>query len=88
MKTNKKPDVTERPLDLLVIPAEVLDLVRFLAETWVEVDRFVYKHCDGDALMEYPVVQGTRNQINLQRIGEQGYSKENIRKAVDWLLKV
>jgi len=79
---------TNAEVDRVVIPDEVLDLVRFLAETWDDIDQFVYKHCDGEALMKYPVVQGTRNQIDLKRIGEQQYSKENLRKAVDWMLKV
>lgn len=75
-------------VDPIVIPAEMLDLVRFLAETWNKIDAFVYEYCSGDALMKYPVVQGTRNQMDLRRIGGQQYSKKNLRKAVDWMLKV
>lgn len=68
------------------IPEEVLDLVRFLAQTWDSIDSFVYENCDGESLMKYPVIQGMRNQMNLREIGKQQYSKENLRKAVDWLL--
>jgi hypothetical protein len=68
------------------IPQEVLELVRFLAETWTDIDKFVYENCTGEQLMKYPVVQGTRNQINLKRIGEQPYSKESLHKAVAWML--
>lgn len=68
-----------------VIPPEVLDLVRFMCATWTEVDRFVYQHCDSDALMHYPVVQGTSNQFRLQCIGEQPHDTANIRKAVEWM---
>ena len=75
----------EPPLDCGVIPHEVLDLVRFMCATWAEIDRFVYQYCDGDALMHYPVVQGTGNQIRLQRIGEQPHNAANISKAVKWL---
>lgn len=70
----------------VVIAPEVLDVVRFLAETWAEVDAFVYKHCDGEALMHYPVVQGSRNQINLKKIGEQKYDPARLRSGVEWLL--
>lgn len=70
----------------VVIAPEVLDVVRFLAETWAEVDAFVYKHCDGEALMHYPVVQGTRNQIKLKKIGGQQYDPSRLKAGVDWLL--
>lgn len=67
------------------IPPEVLDLVRFLAATWREVDDWAYQHCDGDALCKYPVVQGTANQVKLRRIGEQPINASNIGKAVEWM---
>lgn len=70
----------------VVIAPEVLDVVRFLAETWVAIDEFVYKNCDGEALMHYPVVQGTRNQINLKKIGEQQYDPARLKAGVEWLL--
>lgn len=65
---------------------QLKDLVRFLSETWVSIDKFVYKNCTGEQLMQYPVIQGTRNQVNLKRIGEQEYKTENLRKAVSLLL--
>lgn len=68
------------------VPTEVLDLVRFMAKTWAEVDKFVYENCTGDALMKYPVIQGTRNQMDLTKIGEQPINKENLHKAVQWML--
>ena len=70
----------------VVIAPEVLDVVRFLAKTWVAVDAFVYQHCDGEALMHYPVVQGTANQIALMRIGEQNYDAARIHAGIKWLL--
>ncbi|WP_415913379.1 hypothetical protein [Neptuniibacter sp. QD37_11] len=68
------------------IPPEVLDLVRFLAKTWAETDVFVYTHCNAGALSEYPVIQGTKNQLNLMSIGEQEFDPSNIPAAVRWLL--
>ena len=70
------------------IPVEVLDLIRFMCETWVKNEEFVYKHCTGEALMHHPVVQGTGNQIALKRIAEQPYDRRNIRKGVDWMLQI
>jgi len=81
----EKPPRGNGSAQAVVIPLEVLDLVRFMCATWTEVDRFVHQHCDGDALMHYPVVQGTSNQIRLQRIGEQPADAANIRKAVEWM---
>lgn len=69
----------------VVIPCEVLDLVRFMCETWAMIDEWAYT--TGDAIMHYPVVQGTKNQFNLKRIGQQQYNKESIQKAVRWMLE-
>jgi hypothetical protein len=66
------------------IPIEILDLVRFMCQTWDEVDKFVYKNCEG-ALDKYPVIQGTSNQINITNIGKQQYNPNNLRKAVEWM---
>ncbi len=78
-------DISPRPVESDAIPHEVMDLVRFMCVTWSKIDAWAYKHCDGDALMHYPVVQGTSNQIRLQRIGEQPHDAANIRKAVEWM---
>ena len=64
----------------------VLDLVRFLAQTWDQIDQFVYQHCDGEALMHYPVVQGTANQVKLRKIGQQKYDPMKLRQAGEYLL--
>ena len=62
-------------------------LVIFLAETWSEIDEFVYEHCDGDDLCKYPVIQGTRNQIDLRNIGRLGIGDiKKIRTAVNFML--
>ena len=64
----------------------VIDLARFMCETWAEIDKWAYENVAGDVLAKYPVIQGTSNQINLMRIGQQQYDKANISKAVKWLL--
>ena len=68
------------------VPEEIVDLLRFMCETWSEIDTWAYKYCDGDALGRYPVIQGSRNQIDLKTIGQQDYNIKNIRNAVDWML--
>lgn len=86
-ETNEREAATGQqvPHERVVIPLEVLDLVRFMCATWAEIDKFVYEHCDGNALTQYPVVQGTANQINLMRIGEQPHDTANLHKAVKWM---
>ncbi len=76
------------PNERLVIPDEVLDLVRFMCATWSEIDRWAYTTNTPDALAQYPVIQGTRNQINLRTIGGQPHNTKNIHKAVKWMLAV
>lgn len=78
-------ELSERPVEDDVMPPELLDLVRFMCATWAKIDAWAYEHCDGDALMRYPVVQGTSNQIRLQRIGEQPYDAANLHRAVEWM---
>jgi len=88
-KDEKQTDIHKvLQVDELVIPQELLDLVRFLAQCWATSDDFVLKNCTGDQLMSYPVVQGTTSQINLRNIGRQPYDSTNIPKAVKWLLSV
>ena len=82
MGANKRTNMTKP------IPKEVLDLARFMCATWSEIDNWAYEHCHcDDALMHYPVIQGTSNQVKLNRIGKQSYNVENISIAVDWILK-
>ena len=73
------------PVEGDVIPPEVLDLVRFMCATWVDIDKFVYQHCDADALVHYPVIQGSRNQMKLYKIGKQPYESKNLGIAAEWL---
>lgn len=65
----------------------VSDLARFMCNTWTSIDSFVYKNCSAQALMQYPVIQGTSNQSKLQAIGAQPYNTANIRLGVQYLTK-
>ncbi|HBA34877.1 MAG TPA: hypothetical protein DCZ12_12155 [Gammaproteobacteria bacterium] len=86
MKDERQQDAQASEIERIVIAPEVLDVVRFLAETWSEIDKFVYQNCDGESLMRYPVVQGTRNQMNLKKIASQGYDPAKLKAGVEWLL--
>lgn len=78
--------IERHPAPQVAVPEAVLALVRFLAQTWAAVDRFVYENCDAAALMRYPVVQGTRNQFNLQAIGEQPFDPALLHAGVEFML--
>lgn len=69
----------------VVVPKGVLDLTRFMCKTWAEIDNFVYKNCTN--LGEYPVIQGTSNQFNLAKIGNQKVDHNAIHSAVKWFLE-
>lgn len=69
----------------VVVPHGVLDLTRFMCKTWSEIDKFVYRNCSD--IGQYPVIQGTQNQLNLARIGEQKINANEINKGVKWLLE-
>lgn len=66
---------------------ELKDLIRFMCETWSKIDDWAYDKCGVDALWEYPVLQGTRNQMRIREIGKQPYNKGNIKKAVNIMLE-
>ena len=66
---------------------EAIDLIIFLAGAWDSANDFIMKHCTGvDAIGEYPIVQGTKNQLDLKTIGQQQYDQKNVRAAVDSIL--
>jgi len=74
---------------------DLLALVCFLAKVHKQVDQLRYKVYswkpeDGD-LREYlvgqwPVIQGTKNQFDLEKIGEMDFDHTRIRKAVEAIL--
>ena len=67
------------------IPTEILDLVRFMCQTWDEIDQWAYKDAVS-AIGTYPVIQGTRNQLSLKAIGRQDFDPERLHAAVRWML--
>ncbi len=69
-----------------VVPPEILHLVRFMCCTWSKIDSFVYEHA-GEAIQNYPTIQGTTNQLNIEKIGLQEYDPEKVICAVRWMLE-
>ena len=67
-------------------PVELIDLTRFLANVWNDINSFVYRNCDRETLVRYPGIQGSANQFSLIRISEQQYAAKNLSPAVKWLL--
>lgn len=61
-------------------------LVRFLARAWMDAEALIYEHAPGDALAKYPVIQGTRNQFNLMKVGRQPYDTGRLHAAVRRML--
>jgi len=91
----KESGSLQSAVDALVMPAECADLIRFLCGLWYDIDKLRYEaaalpeeEIKDFLIMKWPVVQGTRNQINLMNIGKQPYKSENVAKAVAWMLKV
>lgn len=70
------------------IPVEILSLVRFMCQTWHDVDSWVMSEIlPLDAIGQYPVIQGSRNRRDLAAIAKQPFSNKDLRIAVDWMLK-
>ena len=74
---------------------DLLALVCFLAKVHKQVDQMRYKVYswkpeDGDLrdylIGQWPVIQGTKNQFDLEKIGEIEFDHKRIRKAVDSIL--
>ncbi len=82
--TNDTPKAGSDQADLTV-PAEVLDLLRFMCQTWTAIDTWARENCAGDGIDTYPVIQGTGNQIRLMRIGRQPFDPKSLRPAIDWM---
>ena len=74
------------PDECTKIPEEIIDLVIFMCETWSKINTWVYtdKHRD---ILNYPVLQGIRNQLNIEKIAKLPYTRTNLHFAADYILK-
>jgi hypothetical protein len=79
-------DVGLSAVDSVVIPPEVIDFARFMAKTWCDITSAI-DISDGEALMFYPQIQGTANQMKLRRIAARSFDHTKLAAAADWLAK-
>ncbi len=89
----KEPDLTERVRELERQMEAVRDLAIFLAKAHMEWHSLRWQavalppeECLEFLTMQFPTIQGTSNQFDLEKVGASSYDKANIRKAVDLLL--
>ncbi|HEJ5021017.1 TPA: hypothetical protein SL662_004953 [Pseudomonas aeruginosa] len=75
------------------VPDGAADLCRFLAKLYCELDGLRYSTAKlpaeqiADALIfKWPVLQGTRNQLNIKRISEQPYDESKLHSAIAAML--
>lgn len=75
------------------VPEGMPDLCRLLAKLYCELDELRYQTARlpadeiADAMLfKWPVLQGTRNQLNIKRISEQPYDESKLQSGVAALL--
>lgn len=68
-------------------------LCRFLAQTHTQWHKIIFKNLSisPELLADYlinnlPMIQGTQNQLNIKKIGDQEYDKNMLHKAVKMML--
>ena len=71
---------------MIKVPIELLDLVRFIADSWNDAHKCIIRSKNVDLLMNYPMVQTSKTQSELTLIGQQKHCAANIQPAIDWLL--
>lgn len=63
----------------------VLQLACFLSSMYFRLEKFVFEH-GAEYIGQFPMIQGTRNQINLMRIGEMFFCDEGVLAGSECLL--
>jgi hypothetical protein len=79
--THPRPIPVAEGAGVGVRDSDLPHLVRFLCQTWAEIDDWACREC-GEAITSYPVIQGTANQLALRRIGVQPFDSSRLRPAV------
>ena len=73
------------PAPVVVPVAEDLQhLIRFMCRTWVAIDEWASMF--SEAMDTYPMIQSTRNQMNLREIAAQSYDKKRVALGVQLML--
>lgn len=73
------------PEGFVLVPSGVLDLTRFMCETWTEIDKFVYKNCQNLEL--YPLIQGSKTQSAIRKIGKQKFNPFSVGAGIQAMIE-
>jgi hypothetical protein len=66
------------------VAEDLQHLIRFMCRTWVAIDEWASMF--SEAMDTYPMIQGTRNQMNLREIAAQSYDKKRVALGVQLML--
>jgi hypothetical protein len=69
---------------VVAVAEDIQHLVRFMCRTWVAIDEWA-SMCN-EAMETYPMIQGTRNQMNLREIAAQPYDKKRVAIGIQLML--
>jgi hypothetical protein len=78
--------LTDDASDVVTVPPELVDLIRFMAAHYMDVLKFIHGECPEKFANEVPGLQGVHNIFCAQKIAEQEYYAKNLRSAIDWLI--
>lgn len=73
-------------VEKIMLPVEYLDLVRYLCRLWNKTDTAIMTNTQWLDIFQYPVIQGTSNQINLIRIGSVSFNGQSAVEAAKHIL--
>lgn len=64
----------------------VLQLACFLSDMYFRLEKFVFEY-GAEYICQFPMIQGTRNQINIKKIGEMFFCDEGVLRGSEDLLR-
>ena len=73
------------PEGFVLVLRGVLDLTRFMCETWNEIDKFVYKNCQNLEL--YPLIQESKTQSAIRKIGKQKFNPFTVGAGIQAMIE-
>jgi len=73
---------------------DLIELVKLLAGSVTEMSEargdaiaLDPEECKEAMIMKFPIIQGTRNRMNLKAIGERGYDKEAAAREFEYITR-
>jgi hypothetical protein len=73
--------------DLLALVAWLAGYQEHLNSLRYDWIAMIPEECRASVILKWPLVQGTRNQINLKSIGDMPWTSEQVSRAVDQIIK-